>query len=683
MSELIYCVMANSPIAHEHCLSEQHPKGCAGCTAPTRRCTSCHQPLPIVNPEQGFCAECHVKKGMPQLLSGIGTDAAEAVEDLISTLTREGIDLPMIQGGRPQTPPPEILDANRALVEVLNQAMLEATNQLPHQASKVIRLLFGLGTDAPLSILDTAALLSIDRQEVETRLTHGLKQLRKLLSPEHFAAIVARLPKPKKSKEPDSTLACKATTSPPWYVREKAKPSIEARGTEEERFQEAITHLKDRAREVLLLRLGIGVEKSLSLKEVAERMGVKQYAVRTFQSTALRVLRHHLPTEDIKQLRRRLVFKPDDFQTGKAAKNVEPAEVVIMAEETTIENAQSTATPAAPNRIMSLEEIRAAVAPTPADAICEPTPVVQPTETVTEQPVRVAEETTDTRVEPALESPPTAPEQATPEAAASPNDELLQELGRSIRELQTSVKQLTTKSRKLLTRIEVLEYEGEQQAERIKEFLGELDRREVVRMNKFSATIEGLRDEVRASKGPAKLPTNPPPPPKPAEVIPIRGNSQHKAGPDGFFQAEGSSWGLVEALARRLGVDEHELKSRLASGQARSRAGLDCHGIVDTFYAWSDALRLCADLITIVPRDRYGLVKIRGQLHASQNRLAERLHLYPKALLQRINPSVRSCLSQCRSGIFIHYHMADVQRVCAAFANQSRKSTPHKAQRAK
>ncbi|MFA6100125.1 MAG: sigma factor-like helix-turn-helix DNA-binding protein [Patescibacteria group bacterium] len=795
MSELIYCVMANSPIAHEHCLSEQHPKGCAGCKAPTRRCTSCHQPLPIVNSEQGFCAECHAKKGKPQLISGIGTDAAEAVEDLVSALTRQGFDLPMIQRGRPQTPPPEILDVNQALAEVLNQAVLQATDQLPHQASKVIRLLLGLGTDAPLSILDTAALLSVDLQEVEMRLTYGLKQLRKLLSPEHFAAIETRLPKPKKSKELDSTSAGKTTTSSPWYVREKTKPSIEAHGTEEERFRDALVHLKDRAREVLLLRLGIGVEKPLSMKEIAERMGVKQYAIRTFQGTALRVLRNHLPTEDIKQLRRRLVFKPEDFQTGKAAKNVEPAEVVTMMEETTIENAQPTATPTTPNRILSLEEIRAAINPAPsADAVCEPAPVVQPTEPVAEQPaqvveeaanatmdrvqqaidalgsrrgqvmrlrlgigleraltieetaerlgstyagiasavyvalkelktkltptevrdiqkklaqaksprrskaavspapapqpeslavpepVAVVEETTDTRVEPAIESPPTTPEQATPEAVPPPNDELLQELRQSMTELQTSVKQMTAKNRELLTRVEVLEHEGEQQAEKIKEFLGELDRREVVRMNKLGATIDGLRDEMRASKAPTKLPTSPPPPPKPAEVIPIRGNNQHRAGPDGFFQAEGSSWGLTEALARRLGVNEHDLESRLASGQARSRAGLDCHGITGTFYEWSDALRLCADLVTIVPQDRYGLVKIKGQLHASQIWLAKRLHLYPKALLQRINPSVRSCLGKCRSGVFIHYRMTDVQRVCV---NQSRNSTPRKAQRAK
>jgi hypothetical protein len=84
-----------------------------------------------------------------------------------------------------------------------------------------------------------------------------------------------------------------------------------------------------------------------------------------------------------------------------------------------------------------------------------------------------------------------------------------------------------------------------------------------------------------------------------------------------------------------------------------------------------------------VPQDKYGLVKVRGHLYASQNQLAKRLHLYPKALLQRINPSVRSCLSQCQSGIFIHYRLADVQRVCADLVSKPRNTTPRKAQRAK
>lgn len=544
-----------------------------------------------------------------------------------------------------------------------------AIHSLSPRESKVMRVLLGVGTNKPLTILSAKDTLSMTCEEIEELAASAMGKLKAELSPEDNRLIKKKFSpkdclaiKNRIRREAQMTDSMTDNTQPaatpetpgkvmsleeiqaaitpvptPPVVQDEVVAAVEPVAQEQtaeapvDRVQQAIDALGSRRGQVMRLRLGIGLERALTTEETAERLGSTYAGIASTVYVALKELKTRLTPPEVREIQKKLAQ---------------------------------------------------AKSPRKSKAAASPAPAPQPELPAVPELVAVVEETTDTRVE---EPPPAAAERATPEAAPPPNDELLQELKRSLVELQASVQQLTTKNRDLLTRVEALEHEGEEQNEKIKDFLGELDRREVVRTNAFTKVVENLRAEVAVLKAPTKLPTDPPPPTKPAEaeVIPINEANQHKAGPDGFFQAEGSSWGLTDSLARRLGIDESALKSRLASGKARSRKGLDYHGTVATFYSWIDALRLCSDLITVVPQNSYGQVRINSQTYVTQHQLTKMMRTTPGSLLQRIDPSVRSCLSKCPTGIYLYYRASDVKRVCADILSKPRNSTPRKAQRAK
>lgn len=63
---------------------------------------------------------------------------------------------------------------------------------------------------------------------------------------------------------------------------------------------------------------------------------------------------------------------------------------------------------------------------------------------------------------------------------------------------------------------------------------------------------------------------------------------EHCAGKDGMLPADGEVWGTERALAQKLGVDTHYIKTWALRGGARSRTGKTHSGQVATFYALAD-----------------------------------------------------------------------------------------------
>ncbi|MHB8830663.1 MAG: hypothetical protein ACYC44_00905 [Patescibacteria group bacterium] len=541
--------------------------------------------------------------------------------------------------------------ANRPEIGELLQADLKkngliALYGLSHQARKFMFLRLGIGSGIPLTLSKTAAVLSLSLDQAAELEDDALIKLEETLDAQKLLSIQVDMPaNPTASTQETEHKEDLAEAEEEPITKEDIEEALDPQPPQDALCDKELGRLLKRIPAfpayVLRKRLGLG-SKPMSMDEITESLGNKPETVRILYMRGIDALSQFLTPEAIQRLE---------------AKMTNP----------TTDNAQPAATPDA-GKVMSLEEIQAAMAQQPTrpvnqDEACEPTPPAQ-------------------AVQPVVESP-AEPAPAKPEVPAPPTNEArIQELEQSMTELQKSVRRLVTKNRELQTRVEVLEHEGEEQDQKIREFLGELDRREVLRMNAFTKAVDGLHAEV-AQLVLIKLPTDPPPPAKSAEVIPIGDANKHRAGPDGFFLADGSSWGLVPSLARRLGIDEPTLKSRLASGKARSRKGLDCHGTAMTFYSWLDALRICSDLITIVPQNGYGQVRIKGQTHVTQHQLTKMMRTTPGSLLQRIDPSVRSCLSRCPTGVYLYYRVSDVKRVCADILSKPRNSTPRQAQRAK
>jgi len=72
---------------------------------------------------------------------------------------------------------------------------------------------------------------------------------------------------------------------------------------------------------------------------------------------------------------------------------------------------------------------------------------------------------------------------------------------------------------------------------------------------------------------------------------------KNKAGRDGFFVADGHTWGTKERIVALIKVSKNLLMKRIARNKLRPRKGRNRNGVVRGFYRLDQVKEACSDLI--------------------------------------------------------------------------------------
>lgn len=145
----VSCVMAGDEIPADLCASEQGGALCVGCTAPTRRCTSCRRVAGIVDGRRGLCGNCMSKRQdsvKHRTTAHLLEEASLAALDMIERMDAAPSESPVLQSSsRRESPPAEIQpDLDRALNVLAEHGVLKPSGQYVPNPERVLALRFGL-----------------------------------------------------------------------------------------------------------------------------------------------------------------------------------------------------------------------------------------------------------------------------------------------------------------------------------------------------------------------------------------------------------------------------------------------------------------------------------------------------------------------------------------------------------
>lgn len=144
---------------------------------------------------------------------------------------------------------------------------------------------------------------------------------------------------------------------------------------------------------------------------------------------------------------------------------------------------------------------------------------------------------------------------------------------------------------------------------------------------------------------------------------------EHRAGPDGTFEADGETWTSIAAGAKILGyVSEQALAARLKKNGAgvRRRKALNVIGRRWVYYALSDLTELAKDLSNIALRaTKDGTIQQEDEVWMTLPKLSQDFGVSIEAIRARLQ-FCRSIDGRTATGLpAIFYSLSDVQNACA------------------
>lgn len=153
------------------------------------------------------------------------------------------------------------------------------------------------------------------------------------------------------------------------------------------------------------------------------------------------------------------------------------------------------------------------------------------------------------------------------------------------------------------------------------------------------------------------------------DALRVCGGSRHdlpQAGEDGFFEADGTRWGMEHEIAVELGISV-AFRRRLSS-DCRKRDGRSRTGHVATFFAVEDVRREYAEQLSDLPTaGSDNVLNFENVEWLTLSAFADRHNTTSNAVAARVESSVvRSCRAKDQGGrVFTYYATPDLEVACA------------------
>lgn len=359
MEHEVFCRMAGCRITHGHCEESQSHTACIDCLAPTRRCTKCKRLVPIKDAQRGLCEWCLSKNGKKPASPDqrVVLDLEEVADRLKGGKTRV-VQTPAISAE--EFDPEQVVSEPSLKGSTLldpRQPTAKAISKLPHLESKIIRLLIGLGTNAPLTLVGVADTLDLSQRETELHARDAIQRLKLWLPPKDFEALKKKLlsfprhakisagakPQPlteamdnepnaddeQKPVAEEATITAPDGSQPPTASTDEVQPATEQTVQTSDEVAQAVNRLSERKAQIMLLQLGLEGNQPLTLREVSSKLELPYDEVVEAQTDAMMLLRGSLDPAIIQRL---ITDAQEAIRARTAAKPVAIPTAVPMVE---------------------------------------------------------------------------------------------------------------------------------------------------------------------------------------------------------------------------------------------------------------------------------------------------------------------------------------------------------------
>jgi biotin operon repressor len=138
---------------------------------------------------------------------------------------------------------------------------------------------------------------------------------------------------------------------------------------------------------------------------------------------------------------------------------------------------------------------------------------------------------------------------------------------------------------------------------------------------------------------------------------------EHWADESGFFEVDGERWGTRYAFTRETSLSNNAIVSRLTT--CRKRLGRTVSGRLTDFYALSDVLKACKNLLDLPQAEEGGTFEEEGETWGTTEALARKIGINATTIKNRISSHKSRNGRDVTGNPAKFYALSDAKQVCA------------------